>query len=513
RSLVPSYWPIVALLLGAVVAHSGENKIVLSLQERTVHALNRLGFGPRPGQVDQVVRMGWHNWAEQQLYPDIIEDNRLERRLSSEFPSMSMSMEDIYRDYTLRRQSAINGKSIKDLSLEERREFNKQNNRLRAKLGKELTHSVLVRAVESNRQFQEVMVEFWRNHLNVYQKKVKIDCNHYEENVLRKHSFGRFEDLLMASAKHPAMLAYLDNRVSKKDGLNENYAREIMELHTLGVDNAYSQKDVIELARVLTGWTSGRQRGRKGDSPTYGFFFNKRNHDMNPVTVVGKTFTGLEGVADGENAIRHLAGHEGTAKFISTKLCRYLVNDNPSPRLVNQVALVFLKTKGDLRKVYRSIIFSAEFMDPANFKVKFKTPFEFVVSSLRSSGAGINNPELLSRAITQMGQGIYQCDVPTGYSDQAEAWLDPGVLALRWEYAIRLTQGKLGKRGKNSPVSFSSPQFASWQQLPHRELAEKVADQFLPGSSGERSSAFLEQARDIRGMARLALGSPEFQQQ
>jgi uncharacterized protein (DUF1800 family) len=364
-----------------------------------------------------------------------------------------------------------------------------------------------LRAVHSKRQFQEVIVEFWRNHLNVDVNKVPFLATHYEENVLRKYAFGKFEDLLLASARHPAMLVYLDNYVSNKKGVNENYARELMELHTLGVDNYYTQKDVVALAHVLTGWTCGWRDGPSGEKE-YVSYFDAKAHDPVPGTVVGLELDGSGGMADGEKAIRHLANHEGTAQFICQKLCRYLVNDAPPGPLVDNVAEVFRKTGGDLREVYRAIIFSPDFLSPKCYRAKFKTPFEFTVSVLRTTDADITNPQPVFRELQLMGQPIYECVEPTGYSDQQEAWLDPGVMVYRWNFAIQLVTDKFdgAKIGSAFADEVLRPAMTA--------RTRKVMYMTMPGVTDARTEKLLlAYTYDLRAMVAFALGSPSFQQQ
>jgi uncharacterized protein (DUF1800 family) len=453
----------------------------MSNVEAASHALNRLAFGPRPGQAVDVGRAGWEKWAEQQLQPESIDDRDCEKLLAKRCPSLSLSVSELQ-------------------SLE------RNEGKQRQILKQELVDSVILRAVYSKRQFNEVIVDFWRNHFNVDVNKVPFLATHYEENVLRKHAFGKFEDLLMAVAKHPAMLVYLDNYVSRGGNVNENYARELMELHTLGVDNGYTQNDVIALARVLTGWTCGWQetpsRGR-----TYGFIFNNGMHDDLPGTVVGLQLDGSGGVTDGEKAIRHLAHHDGTAHFISRKLCRYLVNDNPPKELVDRVAYVFRETDGDLTRVYRAIILGREFMDPKNYRAKFKTPFEFVIHVMRTTDAQIDSTEQLTRDLRLMGQSVYECLEPTGYYDQAEAWLDPGVMVYRWNFAIQLVQEKVPgvKIGREFAEEVLQPKLS--------DQVKKIMQMTLPGVTDPATEKLISRTSDIRAMAALAIGSPAYQQQ
>jgi len=400
--------------------------------------------------------------------------------------------------------------------------------------------------VSSERRFDEVMAEFWRNHFNVDQGKNEVVflAANYEQTVIRRYQFGKFSDMLLASARHPAMLIYLDNAVSQKPltnwekqmlvrfegkkyqpqfvtalsrqrGLNENYAREVMELHTLGVESenrkgGYSQRDVTELARLLTGWTVGRD----GDSMTgggYGFRFRKEVHDDKPKEVAGMTFNGREGEAGGIRFLRALAAHPRTARFISLKLCRYLVNDDPPTELVDEVARVFEETHGDLTKVYEAILFSDAFMDPANYRAKFRTPFEFVVASLRATGAELTGFDGTREALRRMGQPVYGCVDPTGYADTAEAWLDPGVLVYRWDYALSLVRGQVP--GVRIPKAF-------WRALPKddpeglkRALAELLLAEGPGGEGWDELDKALGKKPEPKRAAGLVLGSPMFMQQ
>ena len=403
-----------------------------------------------------------------------------------------------------------------------------KRNELRERVRNELRDAVLLRAVHSNRQFEEVIVEFWRNHFNVDQNKddVAFMAPNFESQVIRKHAFGKFENMLLASAQHPAMLTYLDNIVSQKPlaerelklieryedrdytprtvaalgrerGLNENYARELMELHTLGVDRKYKQRDVTELARILTGWSAG-----SNTQEGYGFVFRREVHDDNAKRLFGKTIRG-GGVHQGVAVIRKLAEHEYTADFIAYKLCRYLVRDEPSEALVAEVARVFEKTDGDLPAVYEAVIFSDDFMFRQNHRVKFKTPFEFVVSAFRATDAAIDKTGPTHGLLRRMGQPIYRCEDPTGYYDQAEAWLDPGVMLNRWRFALALGQNDLdGVRLTDRKMAGSSRQ--------------QMATHLVPGDLDPQTVRAVDEALEDGGAPAawgVLLGSPEFQQQ
>jgi uncharacterized protein (DUF1800 family) len=466
-------------LLAASSANAQTTDRFLTASEVANHVLNRISFGARPEEMEEVHRIGWKNWVDEQLRPENRNDYLTDKRISEHCPSLAFSLDEW-------QQYAGKDKQI-------------------AQLHQQLVDSVILRAVYGRRQFNEVIADFWRNHFNVYLEKVPLLATHFEQHVLRKHAFGKFEDLLLATAKHPAMLVYLDNYVSRGGNVNENYARELMELHTLGVDNGYSQKDVVDLARALTGWTCGSKRGSDGRKE-YGFVFRADVHDDGPASVVGLTLGG-QGVADGERAVRHLANHQATAHFISLKLCRHLVSDVPPASFVDRVAQVFHASGGDLREVYRAIVASPEFMNARNFRVKFKTPFEFVVSTLRNTGAEIQSTEQLRRELEQMGQPIYGCVEPTGYDDRAEAWLDPGVMVYRWNFAIALVQGKIEgvKVGEDFARQVLKPQ--------QRARTKQVMAHVLPGVTDAAAQRLLLQTTDIRAMVALALGSQSYQQQ
>jgi len=495
---------VLALVVGAISGCGVAAAEKSDLREEAVHLLDRLAFGPAPGEVERVLDIGWQAWVEEQLAPERIDDGALEKRLES-FPSLRMGMAETYRGYRPSRD-------IKPANPREERELELEKQRLREKLQAELYESVLVRAVESRRRLREVIVDFWRNHLNVSDSKAPYWANHYEENVLREHAFGRWEDLLMASAKHPAMLVYLDNHLSRKGEINENYAREVMELHTLGVDNHYTQRDVVALTRALTGWTCFWRNDSAGKEE-WRFVFRENHHDTAPKEILGLRLDGAGGQAEGETAIRYLAHHEGTAAFLSRKLCRYLVSDDPPEDLVERVAAVFRSSRGDLPQVYRAILASPEFRGAAHRRTKFKTPFEFVVSALRATGARVENPGPALEALAAMEQPVFLCDIPTGYSDQAEAWLDPGALAHRWKFALAFARGELDGIAPDPDL------VRSLEGLPAEARIGRAVETLLPGGA---DPALLETLRkdeksDEGDGAELTLarilGSPDFQQQ
>jgi len=497
----------------------------LTQRQMIDHVISRLTFGHTPGLAEAVAAEGWEAWARRQLQPETIDESEYESRLAERYPSLTMSMTDVFHTY---RPPYENDPP----TLEERR----QRNRLRAKCRRELRESVLDRAIHSEAQFREVIVEFWRNHLNVDQQKDDVGylANHYEQHVIRAHAFGRYEDMLLASARHPAMLIYLDNIVSQKPlgkydqklleryegrdrkprsvealqryrGLNENYARELMELHTLGVDNGYNQRDVIELSRVLTGWTA-----RWNDDGEYGFHFRAEVHDTNDKRLLGTRLRG-GGEAQGVKVIRGLARDRRTARFLAEKLCAYLVHDQPPPGLVDQVADVYRRTGGHLPSVYEAIIFSDAFASRAHYRTKFRTPFEFVAAALRATDADISDYGPTLQALHAMGQPIYQQEDPTGYDDRAEDWLDPGVLVYRWRYALQL--GRDSVKGVHLPPGFMQ-RFAN---QPPEALKDALVNTLLPAGVDPRTGrVLLEEFKRNPGFGHalgLVLGSPAFQQQ
>lgn len=278
------------------------------------------------------------------------------------------------------------------------------------------------------------MTEFWFNHLNVFVGKgpVRPFVGHYAVNVIRANALGRFEDLLLASARHPAMLLYLDQAQSNNRGINENYARELMELHTLGVNSGYTQKDVRELARILTGWTVNLRDGE-------GFRFAERLHDKEGKVLLGRTF-GSEGVSEGEEAIRYLARRPETARRVSTRLASFFVADKPAPALVDRLAATFTATQGDIRAVMRTLVESPEFWAKDN--QLFKTPLDFACSALTAAGGVKERRDIVQTLgfLAQAGQPMHGWQTPDGYKTDAGTWLAPEALTRRADHALALAQ-------------------------------------------------------------------------
>ena len=451
----------------------------LSDREKVTHVLGRLGFGPKPGEIDEVLkRGGWQSWVKEQMDPGKIDDATCDRVIGQKFPWSKMNMSQLQKEFD------GDGQNIRQLH-------------------RDLPEYVITRAALSNRQFYELMCDFWRNHFCVDQPEANektrswTDAD-YENVVVRRHVFGKFVDMLMASAHHPAMLEFLDNKLSKKDYWNENYAREVMELHTLGADRGYNNLDVQELSKILTGWNY---------DDGFNFIFRPEWHQPGPKLWLGSRIP--EGYAGGMLALTTLANHPNTAQFISEKLCRYLLNDNPPPAFTRRIAQVFRQTQGDLPKVYLAIINSKEFMSRENYRSKFKTPLQFAVSAIRATDAKVDNANRVAQTVAKMGEPIYNCPDPTGYFDTAERWMDSGVLTARWQFSWDLVRGTVP--GLKIPGSF----FEKYKAEKPEEIEEKMISDLIAGDAGDRELVALKDAandKDVQKMTSILLGSPSFQQ-
>ncbi len=612
----------------------------LSPDEAILHGLNRLAYGPRPGDVERVQQMGLAKWIEEQLNPGAIDDKALEARLQN-YPTLRLSTAKLVEEYPQPKQAAklagLTKEEFKEQQAEKRRtdaatepvardmraeqgqtaaggdvegprqkgegaiekqEMNDApspmkmeqprgklaangggarnaigggdpNNVPRAiaddskrpqRIVAELGMAKVTRATYSDRQLQQVMDDFWFNHFNVFAGKGedRYYLTSYERDVIQPHALGKFKDLLIATAKSPAMLFYLDNFLSadpkaaqrlsaeramrqqrrrgrfggpwpsrpagnpqqgaKKNerGLNENYGRELMELHTLGVDGGYTQKDVTEVARCFTGWTLERPR----QYPE--FKFDERLHDPDAKYVLGKKIH-AGGMKDGEQVIDLLVHHPSTAKFISTKLARRFVSDNPPPSLVNRMAETFKSSDGDIRAVLKTMIWSPEFWSRDAYRAKIKTPFELVVSAARATGSDVDTPLPLVQWIGRIGEPLYQCQPPTGYADKAEAWVNTGALLNRLNYSLALAGNKM--RGTRTDVAALLGVDSSTDA---RVALDRGVQVFLGGHAAPTTVETLEkqlknpqvlQAKlddpqkqvDLGVVAGLVLGSPEFQ--
>src|ERR1035437_4855361 len=515
----------------------------LTEDEAILQALNRLGFGPRPGDPERVKEIGLQKWVDQQLHPESIADSALGARLDR-FPTLKMSSSKLLDEFPQPQVAARReGVSLEEYRKEQQEQvkaamqtmqtdmeqvdarhlpnfdagnmdpnanpgkakgegkgqggfgnpmFNYADIRIPQRIVAALCMAKVTRAVYSERQLEEQMVDFWYNHFNVFAAK-GVDrwlITAYERDAIRPHAMGKFRDLLDATAKSPAMLFFLDNWLSadpvawaklqqeqqqrrgqrqmrmgggfggrrfgmprfpqaggappanaagnqkQERGLNENYGRELMELHTLGVDGGYTQDDVINVAKAFTGWTIKQPRR----DPE--FFFDDRIHDNGAKTVLGHRIH-AGGMKDGEEVLNILARDPHTARHISFELAQRFVSDNPPGALVDRMAQTFLKSDGDIREVLHTMIYSPEFWSKDAYRAKIKTPFELVVSATRAVGADVDVPLMLVQWINRIGQPLYQCEPPTGYSDKADAWVNAGALLNRMNFSLALTANRL----------------------------------------------------------------------
>jgi uncharacterized protein (DUF1800 family) len=495
-----------------------------------VHVLNRLGFGPAPGDIERVRELGLQAYINRQLHPARIPDTAMAARLAG-FETLAMSTRQLAEDYYLpaqmqrrqaQRAAAADAANPGMRTTPERPAPAAMQGERRVLA--ELTQQKILRAAYSERQLEEVMVDFWFNHFNVFVGKgqTRLYLTEYERNTIRPRAFGTFRDLLGAVAESPAMLFYLDNWQSsapqgaqtamqqrrgragrqpqmaqpppqnRRRGINENYARELMELHTLGVDGGYTQKDVQEIARAFTGWTIDMPR--QGGS----FRFDPRMHDSGEKVVLGVTIPGGGGKKDGEMVLDVLAAHPSTAKFIATKLARRFVADDPPAALVERAAARFRETGGDIREVVRVIVTSPEFFAPSAYRAKVKTPLEFVASAVRATGVDVRNGQPLVNALRELGMPLYGCQPPTGYADRAEAWVNTGALLNRMNFAVMLSGNRLRGPGGRQAGSAAIPQ-------------DRIAAEIMAGDVSETTRQTIAKAANEPQRIALLLGSPEFQ--
>ena len=405
----------------------------LTDHEKTIHLVGRITFGPRPGDVERVAKLGRAAFLERQLHPERIDDSAVEAKLR-ELSTLTMESAELVETFPPPKRARQAGMEDAGRPRE---------------ILVELARGQIWRAVYGERQLEELMVQFWMNHFNIFAPKGadKWLVTSFERDAIRPHALGRFEDLLVATAKSPAMLFYLDNWLSaapgaaasfakRRRGLNENYARELMELHTLGVDGGYTQHDVIEVARVFTGWTIERPRRNPR------FRFAPRLHDRGAKVVLGRRID-PGGMDEGIEVLRLLAREPATARFIAEKLCRRFVSDDPPQSLVERASFMFREKDGDVREVLRTILASPEFYSRASYRAKVKSPIELVASALRAHGGETDAGRPLLGFISRMGQPMFQFQAPTGHPDRATAWIDPSALLHRMKFADALASGRL----------------------------------------------------------------------
>ncbi|MET0647136.1 MAG: DUF1800 domain-containing protein [Pyrinomonadaceae bacterium] len=655
-------------LLVGVAQKAGAQK--LTEEQRVVHVLNRLAFGVRPGEVERVRRLGLEAYIEQQLNPSTLADSALEARLR-DFPTLGMSNGELLAKYPqpgqLLRRLERAGELPEELAalVRQRNQGQQQNGpaqmnepnadaekviaeamrppvtaqqgagameeerdpqrrQYRQAIAKymreqglenpqrimyELNASRILRAVYSERQLQEVMVDFWSNHFNVFARKGadRWFLTSYDRDVIRPNALGNFRDLLEATAKSPAMLFYLDNFQSMspnaqasrggqrrmrqtegggagemrpgeipggrrarqnarrrteqqqpqgdgqmtaqqpprpqrmRRGINENYARELMELHTLGVEGGYTQKDVQEVARAFTGWTIFAPRGRgiygaEGEESRAGTFnFAPRMHDDGEKTVLGVKIPAGGGVEDGRKVLDVLVAHPSTAKFIATKLARKFVSDNPDPALVRRVADAFQKSKGDIKTTLRALFASPEFNSGEARRAKIKTPFELAVSALRTLDAEVEVRPALIQWVARMGEPLYGYQAPTGYPDEASYWVNTGALLERLNFSLALVSNRI-PGARVDLARFAGEEAASNRAVDRKAVVERFLGVALQGDISPQSREVLmrkltaqtdapvnantdeEETRDMntraarrerRQQARAAVGNPE----
>jgi uncharacterized protein (DUF1800 family) len=472
----------------------------LSADERALHALNRLGYGPRPADAAAIAAEGAGPWLDrflnEQLDPRRLpQPASLTARLDG-LEVLTLSQAELFARYREATQAAREARREKAQGMTADADaINAVREKVRPLVAQAAT-ARLSRALQSPAQLEEVLAEFWFNHFNVFAGKnaVGVLLADYEQRAIRPHVLGRFRDMLGATARHPAMLIYLDNAQSVvagyqppqrarrllerrpelkarvPAGLNENYARELMELHTLGVDGGYTQRDVTELARMLTGWgldTRKALAGGRGDL----FAFDAHKHDTGAKTWLGETVRG-GGLAEGEHALDVLARHPATARHLATKFAQAFVADEPPASLVDKLAANFSATGGDLREFTRTLIRSDEFWRRDAYQAKFKTPYQYLVSSLRALDLQPANLQPLLAALAQAGQPLFGAATPDGYKNTAAAWRNPEALTQRVQLATTL-----GQRSGVSAERLAATLGASVSEPTRRTLAAEPAAQ------------------------------------
>lgn len=501
----------------AAAAHVQPSELLPDEQIQQV--LNRLTFGARPGDAEKVRSMGIDKWIDQQLHPERIDDASTDELLRH-YSVFAMAQPDIIRDYDVAQklQKEVKKLDAQDSTMNKadaRREVLAQDPKTAQLIRQtqlfvgQIQSAQLARAVTTDRQLNEVMVDFWENHFSVFAGKgqTRLFLTSYDRDVIRPNALGKFRDLLGAVAKSPAMLFFLDNWQSAADstqptlaprpgaraagrgmlrpgifarrpailqqrptpqqvqqlqqrakrGLNENYARELMELHTLGVDGGYTQKDVQEVARALTGWTFNRQTGQ--------FVFNPAIHDAGEKTILGQKFPAGHGEDEGERVLDLVARAPATARFITTKLARHFVSDDPPKALVDRCASTFSKSDGDIRETMKCIVTSPEFFSRDAYRAKVKTPFELVASSLRAVNAQPDTTPRTAQVVARLGQPIFGRQTPDGWPDRGDAWMNTGAILNRINFGLQLAAGQVpGAQPKNWPAEYTSLRTAARDQ-------------------------------------------------
>ena len=625
----------------------------LTEDQKILHVLNRLGFGARPGDIERVKAMGLNKYLDEQLNPASISDTIAESKVKN-LEIFNMTTAEVFAKYpnpgALLRQlegrrnnqnqannnqnpdQQMTGKERQERQAKLREYYKEYDLRPANQLLPQITANRVLRAVYSEKQLQEAMVDFWQNHFNVFAGKAAVRwyIPSYERDVLRKNALGNFKDLVTGTAQHPAMLFYLDNfqsispnaqqnngngllqRIAKnggqlnerqrerlkqqrgwtdaeldqrlnqlknqtqkrqKRGINENYARELMELHTLGVDGGYTQADIVEVAKAFTGWTIADPRGYRraaaddikgkenqalnrlqkmagvpDDIESGEFYFNERWHETGAKTVLGQKIN-EGGIKDGLKVIDILVAHPSTAKFIAKKLAVKFVSDNPSEALVSRVAKAFQDSKGDIKTTLKALFTDKEFYAPENYRAKIKTPFELAVSAIRAIGAETNSSAAILAMLNKLGEVPYGYQAPTGYPDTAEDWVNAGALLERLNFSVALASNRIpgtkadlkifeGKdkaaildktiavvlAGDISPNTKQTLLKQIEQPLPEVKSPNEVEDELemtnmrQPGQGGRgmnRQARLLAPSGnpEVFKVVSLVLGTPEFQRQ
>lgn len=644
----------VAAMLSPVAALAADTRIkakALTEDQKILHVLSRLTYGARPGDVEKVKAIGLQKYIEQQLNPAAIDDSVAENKVKrlevfgmttaeifAKYPNPGALLRQLEGGRAARANAAQNREepAANNATANDRRDrqrklqelYREYDLRPARQINPQIVANRVLRAAYSERQLQEVMVDFWQNHFNVYSGKAAVRwyIPSYERDVLRKNALGNFRDLVVGTAQHPAMLFFLDNfqsvspngqtaanrggnnrlrqavqngtltpqmreRIKERQGLtdaeldqriarlrnqqqrpqrglNENYARELMELHTLGVDGGYTQKDIVEVAKAFTGWTIADPRGYRrlaadmikgdedrpaargllGDIESGEFFFNERTHEKGVKNVLGQAVN-EGGMKDGLKVIDILVKHPSTAKFIARKLAVKFVSDDPSEALVGRVADAFQKSGGDIKATLRALFTDKEFFVPENYRAKIKTPFELAISSVRALGAETNASPAFIAMLTKLGEVPYGYQAPTGYPDTAEDWVNTGALLERLNFAVAIASNRIpgtkvdlkaysgaGKSqilekaiaevldGEVSAATRATLKRQIEQPLPEVKAAEEAAEDGMTEMAGmqrqgrrgmNRRAQLLPPSGnpEVFKVVSLVLGTPEFQRQ
>lgn len=469
----------------------------------TLHLLNRITYGPRPGEPAQVERLGYDAFLEQQLYPGRIDDTAMNRRLAA-FPSLTMRNGELLATY-------------KDGT--DKDPWQAQT---------ELMKAAMLRAAYSKRQLFEVMVDFWGNHLNVSNEKdgTRWFRTTYDRDVLRRYALGKFRNLLMASAKSAAMLEYLDNRHSRipnewgDGGVNENFGRELLELHTVGSDAGYTEADVRAVARAFTGWTLDTPWSdipeEKANPGEFRFLPSWHDNAQKRIPFLNLTLPAGGGIRDGETIIARLASHPKTAQRIAHKLCVQFVSDNPSAALVSRIAQTYLSNNTDVRAALGALLRSPEFKAAKGQRVKL--PVRALISYVRALGVGITKPDVLLWGAWDLNHAPFAWPAPNGYPQAGAAWLDTSGMLARWNWAHWFADGwegvtvDLSKLVPAGPLTAAKMVDSVYPKLLHGSApaATRTALMEYVGGDGQPLEAWLADAQLVH-LVTVILGSPAFQ--